>query len=165
MTLFEVALENWDRIAVWGLLATVVMTTVLEGAQLVGLTRLSLPFLFGTFVTGSRRLALIWGYVLYTLGGWAFAAVYALILEGLWPAWWIGLLAGLAHGAFLLAVFLPVMAQVHPRIATRYEGPTARRRLEPPGPVGLNYGRATPVSTMFAQAVYGMIFAIGYGAG
>lgn len=165
MTVFEAAWENWDRVLVWGGLATLVMTTVLEGAQLVGLSRLGLPFLFGTFVTGNRRRAEIYGYFLYLLGGWLFAIVYALLLESLWPAWWIGLIAGLVHGVFLIVVFLPMLSQIHPRIATRYDGPSARRRLEPPGPAGLNYGRATPVSTVLAQALYGLIFAIGYGFG
>ena len=165
MTVFESALVNWDEVVLWGLLATVLMTTVLEGAQLVGVTRLSLPFLFGTFVTGSRRRARVWGYLLYTGGGWLFAVVYALVLESLWPAWWIGLLTGLVHGLFLVTVFLSLLAQLHPRIATDYDGPSARRRLEPPGPFGLNYGRTTPVSTVLAQGLYGLIFAIGYGLG
>lgn len=163
MTVFEAALDNWDRIAVWGLLATIVMTTVLQGAQLLGVTRLSLPFLFGTLATGSRRRAMVWGYLLYTLGGWMIAIVYALILESFRPTWWIGLVAGFVHGLFLIVAFLPLLALLHPRIATRYQGPSARRRLEPPGPIGLHYGRATPVSTVLAQSAYGLIFALGYG--
>lgn len=165
MTIFEAVLHEWDEVLLWGGLATIVMTTVLEGAQLVGVSRLSLPFLFGTFVTGNRRMAEVYGYILYMAGAWLFAIVYALLMESLWPTWWIGLLAGAIHGLFLIVVFLPLLAQVHPRIATRYEGPSARRRLEPPGPAGLNYGRATPVSTVLAQALYGLIFGIGYGHG
>lgn len=165
MTIFEAVWHNWDHVLLWGGLATIVMTTVLEGAQLVGLSRLSLPFLFGTFVTGNRRRAEVYGYVLYTIGAWLFAIVYALMMESLWPSWWIGLLTGFVHGLFLIVVFLPLLSQVHPRVATRYEGPSARRRLEPPGPAGLNYGRATPVSTVLAQALYGLIFGVGYGFG
>lgn len=165
MTIFEAVLEQWDQVLLWGGLATIVMTTVLEGAQLVGLSRLSLPFLFGTFVTGSRRRAELYGYILYTAGAWAFAIIYALIMESLWPSWWLGLLVGIVHGLFLIVVFLELLNQVHPRIATRYDGPSARRRLEPPGPAGLNYGRATPVSTVLAQALYGLIFGSGYAFG
>ena len=135
------------------------------GAQVVGLSRLSLPFQFGTIVTGNRRRAKIYGYILYALGAWLFAIVYALIMESLSPSWWLGLLVGIVQGVFLIVVFLELLSQVHPRIATRYEGPSARRRLEPPGPVGLNYGRATPVSTVLAQALYGLIFGIGYANG
>jgi hypothetical protein len=45
----------------WGLLATVVMTTVLQGAQGLGLSRLNLPFLAGTFFAGDRRRAVVLG--------------------------------------------------------------------------------------------------------
>lgn len=165
MTLFESVFQRWDEVLLWGGLAAIVMTTVLEGAQLLGFSRLSLPFLFGTFVTGNRRHAIIYGYLLYMIGAWLFAVVYALILESTGASWWMGLLIGLAHGIFLIAVILPLLAEIHPRIATRYEGPSSRRRLEPPGPAGLNYGRATPVSTVLAQALYGLIFAAGYALG
>ena len=147
----------------WGLVATAVMATVLEGAQLLGYSRLSLPFLFGTYITSSRRRAMIFGYVLYFIGGWSFAVLYAMLLESLWATWWLGLLAGLGHGVFLITVFLPLLPYVHPRIATEYDGPSALRRLEPPGSLGLNYGRATPASTVLAQGLYGLIFGIGYG--
>jgi hypothetical protein len=162
VTMLETTLRHWEQIALWGLVSTAVMTTILEGAQQLGVTRLSLPFLFGTFVTGSRRAAVISGYVLYLLGGWLFAILYALVLDGLWPTWWFGAVIGLVHGLFLVAVFLPLLPYMHPRIATEYDGPSALRRLEPPGSFGLNYGRATPVSTVLAQATYGLIFATGY---
>jgi hypothetical protein len=162
MNLFAAIAENWGLILVWGLVATAVMTTVLEGAQLLGLSRMSLPFLFGTMLTDRRRSAMIWGYFLYLLGGWLFAILYALILEGIGSAWWMGLLLGLAHGMFLVSVSLPLLPYVHPRMATEYDGPAALGRLEPPGAFGLHYGRATPVTTVAAQTVYGLIFAIGY---
>ena len=165
MTIFEAAYQQWDAIAFWGLVATASMTTILEGAQLLGVTRLSFPFLFGTYVTGNRRKAMIWGYLLYMLGGWLFGILYALLLEALWPAWWIGTLAGMLHGLFLVAVFLPLLPYAHPRIATEYDGPSALRRLEPPGYFGLNYGRTTPLSTVLAQGFYGLIFAMGYAHG
>jgi hypothetical protein len=36
------------------------------------------------------------------------------------------------------------------------------RRLEPPGAFGLNYGRTTPASTIVAQVLFGLVFALGY---
>ena len=156
-------LSNWPAIAIWGLVATAIMTTVLEGAQLLGYSRLSLPFLFGTVVTGDRRRAVIFGYFLYVLGGWLFAFLYALAFETAGTsAWWAGLLLGFGHGLFLVGVFLPMLPYVHPRLATEFSGPTKRRRLEPPGAFGLHYGHMTPVSTVAAQALYGLIFALGY---
>jgi hypothetical protein len=140
----------------WGLLATVAMTTVLQGAQGLGLSRLSLPFLAGTFFTGDRRRAVVLGFVLYTLGGWLFTFAYFLLFASLGlHTWWFGALAGLLHGLFLLVAVLPLLPYLHPRIASEYDGPTELRQLEPPGFVGLNYGLPTPLTTLLGQTVYG----------
>jgi len=163
MTLFEAAFERWDQILVWGAVATVAMTTILVSAQMAGLTRLSLPFLLGTIWTGHRRRATVTGYLFYVVGGWLMAALYAVVLEGAGRAWWVGGLIGLLHGAAMVSVGLAILSQLHPRIATPSEGPSARYRLEPPGPFGLHYGRSTPVFTVLAQFVYGLVFAAGYG--
>src|SRR5215212_8511684 len=125
----------------WGLLATVAMTTVLQGAQGLGLSRLSLPFLAGTFLTGDRRRAVVLGFALYTLGGWLFAFAYFLLFAGLGVhSWWFGALAGVLHGLFLLVAALPLLPYVHPRMASDYHGVTQRRQLEPPGFLATNYG-------------------------
>lgn len=154
---------DWLAIAVWGLIATAWMTTLLEGAQLLGYTRLSLPFLFGTFVTGDRRKAMIVGYGLYLVGGWLFAFLYALAFETAGRStWWEGMLLGCGHGLFLTGVFLPSLPYVHPRIASEFDGPTDRRRLEPPGAFGLNYGGMTPLATIAAQTGFGLIMAVCY---
>ena len=60
----------------WGLIATVAMTSILEGSRGLGFSRMSLPFLVGTFFVGSRRWALVLGFALYTIGGWLFAFLY-----------------------------------------------------------------------------------------
>jgi hypothetical protein len=140
----------------WGLLATVAMTTVLQGAQGLGLSRLSLPFLAGTFFTGDRRRAVVLGFVLYTLGGWLFAFIYFLLFASLGlHTWWFGALAGVLHGLFLLVAALPLLPYLHPRMASEYDGPTELRQLEPPGFMGTNYGLRTPLTTLLGQAVYG----------
>jgi hypothetical protein len=138
------------------------MSTVLEGAQLAGLTRLSLPYLFGTAFTGQRRHALLLGYVLYTLGGWGFALVYAAVLESLGCHWWIGTLIGALHALALMTVFLRLLVACHPRIAAPHQGPAARFRLERPGPFALHYGRTAPITTALAQIVFCLIFGMGY---
>lgn len=163
MTILEGVLHNWQSVLLWGLVATGAMSTALEGARLLGFSRMSLPFLFGAYVTSDRYRAIVLGYVLYLLGGWLFALVYALVFEGLATSvWWVGLVFGFCHGLFLIAVFLPLLPYIHPRLATEYDGPTALRRLEPPGPFGLNYGRATPATTVLSQTIYGLVFALGY---
>lgn len=42
-------------LVLWGLIATVTMTAILQASQGLGFSRLSLPFLVGTFFTGDRR--------------------------------------------------------------------------------------------------------------
>ncbi|MEJ2399017.1 MAG: hypothetical protein P8Z67_12485 [Gammaproteobacteria bacterium] len=71
--------------------------------------------------------------------------------------WWFGALIGALHGLFLLIVAMPLLPHLHPRIATEYDGPDANRRLEPPGFLGLNYGRMTPVTTVIGHMLYGAI--------
>lgn len=160
----EVA-ANWVLTAAWGLVATAIMTSVLEGAQLFGFSRLSLPFLFGTFVVEDRRRAMIFGYLLYLLGGWLFAFFYAVLFSSLGTsAWWAGALLGVGHGLFLIAVFLPTLPMIHPRMATEYDAPGPRQRLEPPGAFGLHYGKLTPVTTVVSQVLYGFIMALAYPA-
>ena len=75
----------------WGLIATVAMTSILEGSRGLGLSRMSLPFLVGTFFIGNRRWALILGFVLYTIGGWLFAFLYYFLFAsvGIYT-WWFG---------------------------------------------------------------------------
>lgn len=157
MGLLERLAHNLDAVLLWGLVATALMTTILQGAQGLGLSRLSLPFLFGTFVTADRGRAVLVGSLLYLGGGWAFAMLYFMLFASLGQAsWWSGALVGAVHGVFLL-VSLPAMAQLHPRIASEYDAPSGAPKLEPPGFMGLNYGRRTPISTIVGQAVYGAV--------
>lgn len=48
-------------LALWGLIATLAMTSILEASRGTGFSRLSLPFLLGTFFTSHRRRAMILG--------------------------------------------------------------------------------------------------------
>jgi hypothetical protein len=40
-------------------------------------------------------------------------------------------------------------------MASEHDGPSSEPRLEPPGFMGLNYGRGTPLTLLAAQTVYG----------
>lgn len=161
--LWQQAIANWDHIFIWGLAATIVLTSVLYGSQGMGLSRLSLPYLFGTFVLSNRYRATVLGFVLYMVGGWAFALLYFLLFAAMGRAtWWAGALIGTFHALFLLLAFLPILPYLHPRMATECDGPTAVRRLEPPGFLGLNYGRRTPITTIAGHALYGLLLGYGY---
>ena len=154
----DLGLPSVWHMMIWGLVATVAMTTILQGAQGLGLSRLSLPFLAGTFFTGNRRRAVIVGFVFYVVGGWVFAFLYFLLFASLGVyTWWLGAAAGLLHGLFILVCGLPLLPYIHPRMASEYDGASAIRQLEPPGIMGLNYGRRTPFTTLAGQTVYGAV--------
>ena len=140
----------------WGLVATTAMATILQLSQGLGLSRMSLPFLMGSAFTADRGKATVAGFVLYLLGGWVFAFLYFLFFTsvGIYT-WWLGVVAGVVHGAFLLVCAIPLLPFVHPRMASEHHGATARRQLEPPGFLAMNYGYQTPAATLVAQAVYG----------
>jgi hypothetical protein len=145
-------------VLVWGFAATATLSAVMYGAQRLGYSRLSIPFLIGTLFTGERASAQALGVVFYLMGGWLFAFVYYFIFAAVGRTGWeIGLLIGAVHGAVLLVMLLPLLPYVHPRMASEYEGPSRARRLQPPGFLGLNYGYRTPLTTIVAHALYGLI--------
>jgi hypothetical protein len=162
VTLLDILLDDLVEELLWGVLATAVMTTILEGSQGLGLSRLSPPFLVGTFFTGVRSKAHVIGYVAYALGGWLFALVYLALFISIGRAgWWLGALFGAAHGVVLLVAILPLVPYVHPRMATDYDGPARSHRLEPPGFIGLNYGYRTPLAVLVAHSAYGAVLGLG----
>ena len=157
MTLTQTAAEIVS-ILIWGFAATAALSAVMFAAQRLGYSRLAIPFLIGTVFTGDRSAAHALGLVLYLLGGWLFAFVYYFLFASIGRTGWeIGLLIGAVHGAVLLVMLLPLLPYVHPRMASEYEGPIRGRRLQPPGFLGLNYGYRTPLTTIVAHALYGLI--------
>ncbi len=150
--------SSWPEVLLWSVFATGLLSIVLVAAQGLGGTRLSLPFLVGTALTGRRHLAMTLGTGLHLLAGCAFGLIYALVFEAwAWGAtWWSGALLGAAHTAVVLLV-LQLSPWLHPRVARVREGPTRRRRIEPPGALALRYGPATPVVVLAAHLVYGVV--------
>jgi len=146
------------HVLLWGFVATAALSAVLFTSQRLGYSRLSLPFLIGTMFTGERAAANVAGTIFYLLGGWLFAFIYYFLFASVGRAsWWFGGLVGLAHGLVLLAMLLPLLPHMHPRMASEYDGPSYRRRLQPPGFLALNYGYRTPLATLLAHAIYGAI--------
>ena len=143
-------------LVLWGLIATVAMTCILQASQGFGFSRLSLPFIVGTFFTGNRGRAIVLGFVLYTIGGWMFAFLYFLLFASVGIfTYWFGALTGMLHGLALIVAVPPILPFVHPRMASEYHGATSIRQLEPPGFLGMNYGYGTPLTTLLAQTIYG----------
>jgi hypothetical protein len=149
-----------------GFLGTLVLTTGLRAATELRLTRIDLPFLLGTALTGDRVRARAIGYALHFLFGLLFASLYYLAFEAFDEASWrLGALFGAVHAAFagtaLVNVLLPL---VHPRMGTPFTSASSAPLLEPPGFMLLNYGRSTPVAMLATHLIYGAIVGAGAAA-
>jgi hypothetical protein len=154
---------NVPSILLWGFAATVVLSIMMAGAQSLGFTRMSIPFLLGTMLTASRDRAMLTGLLMHIVNGWLFALLYALAFESWQQAtWWLGAGIGLVHGLFVLAVGMPIVPAMHPRMVSEYFGPTPNRQLQPPGFLALNYGRRTPIVALTSHLVYGAILGAFY---
>ena len=151
-----------SALVLWGLVATTAMTSILLAGQGLGLSRMSLTFLLGSALSGKRGTATVLGFVLYLLGGWAFAFLYFAFFRSLGLAtWWAGAALGFVHGVFLLACAMPLLPYLHPRMASEHHGVTSLRLLEPPGFFATNYGYQTPAVLLVAQVVYGGVLGAG----
>ena len=154
---------DWLGLCVGALLGTLVMTTLMEGGQFLRITRMSLPFILGTWVTEDRTWAKAWGFVLHFANGIGFAIGYALFFEVVNRSdWWLGAIAGALHGVFVLTVVIPLIPDVHRRMASEDEGPDPTPMLQPPGFLAVNYGPQTPIATVLAHVIYGAVLATFY---
>ena len=152
---------DWQGWALFGLLATTVLTVVMIAAQMAGWTRLDLPLVLGTLVTPDPDRARVAGFFIHLVAGQVFALGYAATFALLDQAtWWLGALLGVVHVAVALTVILPLLPGVHPRMASTRAGPANRAVLEPPGLLGLNYGIQTPAVAIVAHVVYGMVLGL-----
>ncbi len=148
---------DWAGWAVFGFIATASLTAAMIGAQMAGLTRLDLPLMLGTVATEDPDRARVAGFFLHLGIGQGFALGYAAVFALLGRAtWWLGGLLGLLHVAVALTVLVPWVAGVDPHMASARAGRSSTAALEPPGPLGLNYGRRTPAVAIVAHVLYGI---------
>ena len=156
---------DWGGWAVFGFVATAGLTAVMISAQLTGRTRLDLALMLGTITTEDPDRARVAGFVIHLAFGQGFAVFYAAGFAALDRSdWWLGLVFGLAHAAIALAVLVPLLPGVHPRMASERAGPDSTAVLEPPGLLALNYGAATPLVAIGAHAVYGAVLGLFLGS-
>lgn len=149
---------NWESWILSGFVATLSLSSLLAASQGLHLTRMNVPYLLGTIITPERERARLYGFFGHLINGWIFSLLYVYIFEARHIVnWWFGLLLGLAHAMILLTVGMTLLPSIHPRMATERKGPTARRQLEPPGFMALNYGYQTPISVFIAHAAFGAI--------
>ena len=154
---------NVGSVFISGFVATVTLGSIMAISQGVGLTRISIPFILGTWLTADRYKAMWIGFFLYFGTGWVFATLYALVFQDYGHVnWIIGAVCGLLHGIFVLTVMLPLLPGLHPRMASEKQGPTPTRALQPPGFLALHYGKQTPIVTLIAHIVYGAVMGLLY---
>jgi uncharacterized membrane protein YagU involved in acid resistance len=147
---------NFAGILLWGFVATLFLTMIMSAAQGLGLSRMSIPYMLGTAFSPDHRRAIVIGFVMHFLSGWAFALFYALLFENLCRSGWLlGAVFGLVQALFVLIALMPILPSLHPRMASEHRGPEPTRALEPPGFLSLNYGHRTPLITILAHLVYG----------
>jgi|SRR6266540_900564 len=110
---------DWAGWALFGLVATALLTVVMIAAQLGGLSRLDLPLILGTLVAEDPDRARVAGFVIHLAVGQGFALGYAATFALLGIAtWWLGALLGLLHVAVALTVLVPLLVGIHPRMAS-----------------------------------------------
>ena len=147
-------------------MGTLVLTTGLRLAQVVGLTRMDIPLLLGTAFTEDIRRAQAIGYMFHFFNGLLFAVAYWLVFEAVGQSgWFFGAILGVVHAAFaggaLVNVLLPV---VHPRMGSVWSDAEETPLLESPGFMLTNYGRLTVLVTLVGHIAYGAIVG-GFAAG
>jgi hypothetical protein len=140
-----------------GLAGTIILTTVLRASSELRLTRIDLPFLLGTVVTADRQRAKLIGFLFHFVFGLLFSLAYYVGFVGLGRAGWLlGAAFGVIHGVFAMTALVNVLLPViHPRMGNPLSSVDSTALLEAPGFLMLNYGRATPVVTLVAHALYG----------
>lgn len=156
---------DWSGWAVFGLVATSGLTAGMIAAQLAGYTRLDIPLMLGTTMTEDPDRARVAGFAIHLAIGQVFALFYAAAFAALDRSeWWLGAVFGVGHAAVALAVLVPLLPGVHPRMASERAGPDSMAVLEPPGLLALNYGTATPVVALGAHVAYGAVLGIFLGS-
>lgn len=152
---------DWAGWATFGLVATVALTAILVAAQLAGKTRMDIPMMLGTFFVEDPDRARVIGSFVHLVNGQLFALFHAAGFSELGAAnLWLGGLFGLFHGAVALTLIIPLLPGIHPRMASERQGPDRAVVLEPPGLLGLNYGRATALVTLVAHVAYGGLLGV-----
>ena len=152
---------DWSGWATFGFGATVALTAILVAAQLAGRTRMDIPMMLGTILVEDPDRARVVGSLMHLVNGQFFALFYVsgfALLDA--ASWWLGGLFGLLHGIAALTLIIPLLPGIHPRMASDRQGPKGEVTLEPPGLLGLNYGRGTAVVTLVAHVVYGVLLGV-----
>ena len=106
-----------------GLLGGIVLTILLAGARVIGISELNLEMTLGTLGTTPDLNAWTIGFVLHLMLAGVFALVYGQIFEHLARAGvGIGLLVGLLH-AVVVGIVLGFLTWIHPVLGAELPAP------------------------------------------
>lgn len=156
---------DWAGWAIFGFVATVLLTGIMVSAQLLGWTRMDLPMMIGTMFSRKIEAARFIGVAVHVAIGQGFALLYALGFARLGRSGaLLGGAFGLVHGLAALTLIIPFLPGIHPRMAAERSGPELAM-LEPPGLLARNYGLGTPAITLGAHVVYGITLGVLLGPG
>ena len=84
---------DWAGWATFGFVATVILTGIMVAGQLLGFSRMDLPYILGTLFVEDVDRARVLGFLIHLANGQAFALLYAgaFALMGR-ASWWLGAL-------------------------------------------------------------------------
>jgi hypothetical protein len=145
---------------IWaGFVATILSAAFFWVARSYGATRFNAPVQLGCLVSadpGHPRTETIGFVLLLGLGSLPIALAYAALLGATgWSGVAGGAAIGLLHGAVALAA-LPLLGTI--------SACAKRGEMEAPGPLGLEWGRFTPLVFLLGHALYGIVLALALGA-
>lgn len=144
-----------------GFVGTVAMTVGMAMGKSMGMTTMDIALISGGMLSGDERKARRAGMFIHliVMGTLVFGSIYALLFQALDSASWVtGLIVGVVHGAVVGIMAMPMMGVIHPRMQPVAGG----FQLDPPGIMGVNYGRGTPLGLLMGHAVYGVVVALVY---
>jgi hypothetical protein len=149
---------HWLGAIVWGVVATIAFSIFSVMGTAMGMTRMDIFDLLGSWVAAPRTSASrLLGVLMHHSNGalLAVAWAYGAALVNVSATWWSGLLWGVLL-TLLTYVMMSTIGAVHPAIR--------RGEVEDPGPLMLNLGRMTPLGSLMGHLVYGLILGAAYDA-
>jgi len=145
---------RWLGAIIWGVVATVAFTLFSLMGMAMGMSRMDLLDLLGSIMAAphtptARRI----GAVIHHMNGalLAVAWAYGAALVGA-PANWASALVWGVILWLLALLMLTTMGAVHPAITLGQQ--------DDPGPAATHFGRMTPVGSLLAHLVYGIVLGL-----
>jgi len=147
---------DWSSAVLAGVVATVVMTALMNLGKVMGMS-MDMPRMLGLIFAepGSGAVGAI-GLVIHLMMGIVLAIVYVLLFLtfGIAPGWQWGAAFGAIHGV-VAGLALGMMPMLHPRMGNGQELPA-------PGVFGKNLGEMTPMAVILLHVVFGAVVGVVY---